>query len=96
MCLSAVCLLNRSKSGDEVWDQVQPELSVKFEKFENYDPGQTALLSEWNSVAEVLRSGELHDREYVLKRKALTEVRAVPATTSPVFCSLRTFVVAPL
>jgi hypothetical protein len=76
----------RSKSGDEMWNQVQPELSMKFETFQNYDPAQSVLISEWNSIAEVLRNGELHEREFVLKKKASTEVS--PLVQSRRACNL--------
>lgn len=75
-----------------MWNQVQPELSMKFETFQNYDPTQSVLISEWNSIAEVLRNGELHEREFVLRKKASTEVS--PLVQSRRACNLLFCVVA--
>jgi hypothetical protein len=60
---------------------------MKFETYENYDPAQAVLMSEWNSVAQVLRNGELHEREFVLKKKAALQVspliRRLPYRSAP-------------
>lgn len=66
-------VFGRSKDGDYMWDQVQSELGLKFEKYRNLSQEQVVLLSEWEAVAEILRKGELHEREYQLRVRTLSE-----------------------